>query len=156
MNHKKIIANVQDSYLFDSVTGQKEPIIIIDIKSSVHSFEYEIYSNKGFHLSGNHNKNFNFSDISHNVNRLVVPIKKDQIESMFFIKLFNVKVMKTGPSKNQSEHIIDNSNDLIEIDDKIFLFYTFSQRSDFSKQNWSKIAHIGMSIDDDNGSTDII
>jgi len=119
MDTKHIINNIWDSFVLDPISNKMENVVIIDVKATVFSFKYEIYSDKGYCLVSSYQKKIGFGAVSDYDNRLILHVRGDQSDTLYFIKLSEVKVIKpTNPRFG-----IDHSPETIEINEPIFYFH---------------------------------
>ena len=147
MDNKQIINGIANSYLFDPTSQKNEPILIIDLKSSVCSFKYEIYSDKGFYLNSSYQKKIQFGNISNNDNRLIIQLKKDDLESYYFIRLYEVNIAKISFPQLSYESNVTNS---IELYEPIFYFYQI--KSNKNLKSATETANVQLQMDDDDDS----
>lgn len=148
MDTKQIINYIGDSYLLDPLSKNEEPIIIIDVKSSVCSLKYEVYSDKSYYLQGSHYKKFEFGNVSNNNNRLIFYIKKDQTDATYFIRFYDIKVIKLAPH-NRFE-IDSATKDLTDVNDPVFIFYKLKYQKSKDITNRQQLVNVELTIDDDN------
>jgi hypothetical protein len=127
MDHKQIVNRIWDSQL-TLPDGDVKPILIIDLKSSVNSLKYEIYSTLGEYLSGTYTRQIDFTQVSNNRNLLLFYLNQLNIERVFFIRLLEVEVINTQ-IPNQSSYNFRHStpseptSQVIKITDPIFYFH---------------------------------
>jgi len=142
MDTKQIINNIWDSVILDPISNKTDKIVIIDIKATVCSFKYEVYSDKGYCLMSSYHKKVEFGSVSDYGNRLIIPIRKDQPEAIYFIRFYEIKVIK--PAVVNSRFGGETIQEIIELNDPVFCFYHIKSTTEVKPNS-----HVDVSITDD-------
>lgn len=157
MDSKQIVNQIWDTQLRLS-DGDIKPILIIDLKASVTSLRYEIYSTLGEYLSGLHSRQLDFSQVSNNRNHLIFYLDKLDVERVFFIRLFDVEVINTQlPNQNNYNNfrqnmVIEPLSQLVKITDPIFYFHQLKPVIVPSQPIAPEHANIIFAVDDERQS----
>lgn len=154
MDSKQIVNRIWDTQL-RLPDGDLKPILIIDLKSSVSSLRYEIYSTLGEYLSGLHSRQIDFSQVSNNRNHLIFYLDKLDVERVFFIRLFDVEVINTQ-LPNQHNYMNSRQNiasepvtQLVKITDPIFYFHQLKPIIQILQPSEPEQANIIFAVDDE-------
>ncbi len=127
MDQKQIVNRIWDTQL-TLPDNDVKPILIIDLKASVSSLKYEIYSTIGEYLSGTYTRQIDFTQVSNNRNHLIFYLDHLNTERVFFIRLLEVEVINTqipNPSNFNFRHSTapEPINQLVKINEPIFHFH---------------------------------
>lgn len=155
MDHKKIVNNITGSYLYDPLSQKNEPILIIDLKASVCSFKYEIYSNLGFYLHSSYQKKIEFGSVGNNNNRLIIQLKASSSESHYLVRLFEVQVIGVNSTRLDQGRGGLNNECLTTLQEPIFYFYHEKEKTNPNLSQ--ETIHIKLHIDevDDKNETNV-